>query len=37
MKPLVVVNFKTYRQGKEAINLAKQIERVDEDVFSKIE
>ena len=31
MKPIVVVNFKTYRQGGSVVNLARQIEKVDRD------
>ncbi len=33
MKPLIVVNFKTYKQGKDAIKLAKVIERVDSKII----
>ena len=29
MKPLVIINFKTYQQGKKAIELSKKIEKVD--------
>jgi triosephosphate isomerase len=29
MKPLIVVNFKTYKQGQDAIKLAKIIEKID--------
>ncbi len=29
MKPLIVINLKTYQQGKKAIELAKKIEQVD--------
>ena len=32
MRPIIIVNFKTYRQGKEAVNLAKQIEKVDKNI-----
>lgn len=28
-KPIVIINFKTYKQGKAAIKLAKDIEKVD--------
>ena len=33
MKPLVVVNLKTYQQGKKAIALAKKIEKVDKNII----
>ncbi len=33
MKPIIVVNFKTYKQGKNAIKLAKAIERVKKDII----
>ena len=33
MKPIIVVNFKTYKQGKDAIKLAKQIEKVDKNII----
>ena len=33
MKPLIVINFKTYKQGKAAIKLAKQLEKVSKDVI----
>lgn len=33
MKPIIVVNFKTYKQGKSAIELAKQIEKTDKDII----
>jgi len=29
MKPIVVINFKTYKSGKDALKLAKAIEKVD--------
>jgi len=29
MKPIVVINLKTYKQGKNAVELAKQIEKID--------
>jgi len=32
-KPIIVVNFKTYKQGKKAIELAKKIERVDKKII----
>jgi len=33
MKPVVVVNFKTYKQGKKVLRLAKKIEKVSKDVI----
>ena len=33
MKPLVVINFKTYKQGIQAIKLAKMIERIDKNII----
>lgn len=33
MRPVVVVNFKTYKQGKAAIKLAKAIEKVDKNII----
>jgi len=33
MKPLIVINFKTYKQGKAAIKLAKQLEKVDKSII----
>ncbi|MDP3026412.1 MAG: triose-phosphate isomerase [Nanoarchaeota archaeon] len=33
MKPIVIINFKTYKQGKAAIELAKQIEKVDKSII----
>ncbi len=32
-KLIVVINFKTYKQGKQAINLAKVIEKVNKDII----
>ncbi len=32
-KPLIVINFKTYKQGKAAIELAKQLEKVDKNII----
>ena len=37
MKPIIVVNFKTYKQGEEAIKLAKEIEKVDKDIIIGVE
>jgi len=33
MKPIIVINFKIYKQGKAAIELAKQIEKVDKSII----
>ena len=33
MKPLIVINFKTYKQGKAAIKLAKVIEKVNRSII----
>ena len=33
MKPLVIINFKTYQQGKKAVELAKKIENVDKNII----
>ena len=33
METIVIVNFKTYQQGKKAIALAKEIERVDKNII----
>ena len=33
MKPIVVVNFKTYKQGEKAIRLAKQIEKINKNII----
>jgi triosephosphate isomerase len=33
MKPIVVINFKTYKQGKAAIDLAKKIKKVDKNII----
>lgn len=33
MKPLIVVNLKTYKQGAQAIKLAKIIEKVDKNII----
>jgi len=33
MKPTIVINFKTYKQGKQAVKLAKQIEKVDKQII----
>lgn len=33
MKPLIVVNFKTYKQGKDAVKLAKAVQKVDSKII----
>ena len=33
MKPIIVINFKTYVQGEKVLKLAKIIERVDKDII----
>ncbi len=33
MKPIVIINFKTYKQGKDVVKLAKAIERVDKNII----
>jgi len=33
MKPIIVVNFKTYKQGKNAIKLAKAVEKIKKDII----
>lgn len=33
MKRLIVVNFKTYKQGKAAVKLAKEIEKINKDII----
>jgi triosephosphate isomerase len=33
MKPLIVINLKTYQQGDESLKLAKQIEKVDKSII----
>lgn len=33
MKPIIVINFKTYQQGKKAVELAKKIEKVSKDII----
>lgn len=32
-KPIIVVNFKTYKSGKDALELAKKIEKVDKNII----
>lgn len=33
MKPIIIINFKTYKQGKSAVKLAKQIEKIDKRII----
>ena len=33
MKPVVIINFKTYKQGKSAIDLAKKLAKVDKNII----
>ena len=33
MKPLVIINFKTYQQGKKSVELAKRIEKVNKRII----
>ncbi len=33
MKPIIVINFKTYKQGEAAIKLAKAVEKVDKNII----
>lgn len=33
MKPLIVINFKTYKQGKKSVELAKIIEKIDKNII----
>ncbi len=33
MKPIIIINFKTYKQGKAAIKLAKDIKEVSKDII----
>lgn len=32
-KPLIIVNFKTYKSGKEALKLAKNLEKIDKKII----
>jgi triosephosphate isomerase len=36
-KPIIVINFKTYKQGKKAINLARIIKSVDKNIIIGVE
>ena len=33
MKPLIIINLKTYQQGNKAIELAKKIQQVDSKII----
>lgn len=33
MKPIVIINFKTYKQGKKVIELAKEIQKIDKNII----
>ncbi len=33
MKPIIIVNFKTYKQGKSALELAKKISKLDKNII----
>ena len=33
MKPIIVINFKTYKQGKRVLKLAKQIEKINKNII----
>lgn len=33
MKPIIIINFKTYKQGKDAIELAKTIEKISKSII----
>ncbi|MFH1585186.1 MAG: triose-phosphate isomerase [archaeon] len=33
MKPITIINFKTYKQGKAAIKLAKEIQKINKDII----
>jgi triosephosphate isomerase (TIM) len=33
MKPLIIINLKTYQQGKKAVNLAKQISKYNKEII----
>jgi len=37
MKPLILINFKTYNQGKEVLKLAKKIEKVDKNIIIAVQ
>lgn len=33
MKPVIIINFKTYKQGKSVVNFAKRIEKVNRNIL----
>ena len=33
MKPIIVINFKTYKQGKDVVKLARQLEKVSKNII----
>ncbi len=37
MRPIVIVNFKTYQQGKAAVTLAKKLQKVDKNIIVGVE
>jgi triosephosphate isomerase len=37
MKPIIVINFKTYRQGKEALKIAKLIKKISKKIIIAVE
>src|SRR4030042_4966432 len=37
MKPIIIINFKTYKQGEVAIKLAKAIEGVDKSIIISVQ
>lgn len=37
MKPLMLINFKTYNQGKKVLKLAKKIEKIDKNIIIAVQ
>lgn len=37
MKPIIVINFKTYKQGKDVVKLAKKIEKINKNIIIGIQ
>ncbi len=37
MKPIILINFKTYNQGKKAVKLAEKIEKVDKSIIIAVQ
>ena len=37
MKPIIIINFKTYKQGKFAIDLAKKIKKFDKNIITGVQ